>query len=517
MIFKTRRQSQVVVSLTSYPARINNLQPTLNSIFKQTRPADKIVLWLATTEFANKEADLPNYLTAMVQSGQIVIEWCKDLKPHKKYFYALQKYRTSIVITIDDDLLFEPDMIECLLASYARFPRAVSAMRTHLMEHDGDKFVPYQQFINQQNLLIGEPSMRLLATNGAGSLFPPNLLKRKYFQEKLVEDMCLYTDDLWLKAMEVLSDVMVVQPRPFNRLQRVENSQNTALWHTNVLQGRNDKDLEKIQKWADGLCGNGYFFNRIFYTNDTGSFYQKFVGHNTVLYFVPHQDDELLSMGIDICTALAKGKNVQVILCTDGAKSGIRKVLGNKGGCKWHQGKHVYDLSEEAFSKARDAEFTESCRALGVPQENIHFLPVRASDGTLDVGFTEAVIMHYLAYYGAKCTVCAIHFDNGETQHRDHKALGQAVYNLWQRGLIYKVRFFCEPYCQNEHIHFIAKSAPQECRPKLAKAIWAYSYWNPAQGRYAVGYHSVAKDFDDFERNMQMYYFKLGAQSKKLI
>ena len=36
----------------------------------------------------------------------------------------------------------------------------------------------------------------------------------------------------------------------------------------------------------------------------------------TVFYFCPHQDDELLSMGIDISYSVLQNKNVHIVLCT---------------------------------------------------------------------------------------------------------------------------------------------------------------------------------------------------------
>ena len=53
---------------------------------------------------------------------------------------------------------------------------------------------------------------------------------------------------------------------------------------------------------------------------------------NTIIYFIPHQDDELLSMGVDICDSLKKRKNVHIVLCTDGSGSSVRKRLNNGGG-----------------------------------------------------------------------------------------------------------------------------------------------------------------------------------------
>ncbi|MBR3676889.1 MAG: PIG-L family deacetylase [Alphaproteobacteria bacterium] len=508
-VLNKRKFPEVIVSFTSYPPRINYLQPMLETIFNQTRKADKVVLWLAESEFPHRESDLPPYLTELAAQSKIIIEWCKDLKPHKKYFYALQKYHDSIVITVDDDLLFPPDLIECLLASYAKFPQAISAIRTHLMEQSEAEFAPYNNFTACQNLIIGEPAMNLLATNGAGSLFPPNLLNFEYFQEKLVEDICLYTDDLWLKAIEVSSGVPVVQVRKFDSLQYIESSQDIALWHENVLQGRNDADLEKIRLWADNLYGKGYFADKVFYSQYDGGLYKQLVGRNTVLYFAPHQDDELLSMGADICASVANGKDVHVVLCTDGSMSGVWKCLNNQKSCSWHKDKHTYNLSKNDFVAARDAEFKQSCTALGVKNENIHILPNRAVDGKLSVSFAEYIIRQFLKKFGRYATVCTIYYDSGDNQHKDHKALGQAAENLWQKHLVRKVRFFVEPYhLSAEQTEFKQIKTTPNTKQKIKQAIDSYSLWKPEAGRYAVGKHSVGTDLADLAENMSSYCLK---------
>ena len=38
------------------------------------------------------------------------------------------------------------------------------------------------------------------------------------------------------------------------------------------------------------------------------SWYHKITGRKIILYFVPHQDNELLTVDIDICSATEKGK-----------------------------------------------------------------------------------------------------------------------------------------------------------------------------------------------------------------
>lgn len=234
-----------------------------------------------------------------------------------------------------------------------------------------------------------------------------------------------------------------------------------------------------------------------------------------ILYFAPHQDDELLSMGVNISTSVLSGHDVHVILCTDGSKSNSRLWLNNGETCPHHGGAHIYELSIAEFIQARDREFTDSCRALGVKPANIHIPENRGVDGSLSAEHAEKIIRHYLSVYGADAMVCTISPNNGPSQHRDHKALGKAAENLVNKGVINGVRFFVEPYhfaqiCENPRLipvePTIQKASPQ-VKEKIKKAIAAYSYWNPAELRYAVGYHSVTTEFSDFLQKINSCYF----------
>ena len=56
------QKSQLIVSLTSYPARIHMIHNVIESLINQTYNADKIILWLNPESFPSKETDLPSQL-----------------------------------------------------------------------------------------------------------------------------------------------------------------------------------------------------------------------------------------------------------------------------------------------------------------------------------------------------------------------------------------------------------------------------------------------------------------------
>ena len=236
----------------------------------------------------------------------------------------------------------------------------------------------------------------------------------------------------------------------------------------------------------------------------------------TMLYFAPHQDDELLSMGIDICNSIRKGYEVHVILCSDGSRSCVRRMLNNGKKCNKHDGIHCYELTVEEFIQTRNREFRDSCLALGVPENHIHIPEKCAVDGSVYQEDMESLMREIIADFGEAAVVCTLAPNNGPDQHKDHKTLGRAALNLMHAGVVRQVRLFVEPY----HYHQIADipefipvepcvlEASDEVKEKIRNAVGAYSLWAPDQKRYAVGYHSVGTEFNDFVNEMKCRYYE---------
>ena len=62
---------QLTLSFTSYPARIRFVPDVLSCLLKQTRPADRIVLYLSEDQFPGKEAALPEALQNAQKEKQL--------------------------------------------------------------------------------------------------------------------------------------------------------------------------------------------------------------------------------------------------------------------------------------------------------------------------------------------------------------------------------------------------------------------------------------------------------------
>ena len=264
----TQNNRRLVVSLTSYPARLGTLDQVLATIYAQTRKADEILLWLAREQFPGLEKDLPEALLALVEEKKLTVRWCDDLKPHKKYFFALQEYKQDLIVTIDDDLLYPEHMLENLYQCWLRHPKAVSAVRAHLMllTEDG-QIRPYSQWVKETDVCQDQPSMQLFATGGAGALYPPELFPAEAFDKAAVLENCLWADDLWLKAVELMADVPVVVAQPFEDLRYVPGTQEEGLYHQNEDANRNDTQLAAISAWMDAHVEPGVLVKKLTQSN----------------------------------------------------------------------------------------------------------------------------------------------------------------------------------------------------------------------------------------------------------
>jgi len=197
---------KLIVSLTSYKKRLKKIDKVLNSILNGTLVPDKIVLTL----YYNDIRFIPKYINDYLIKNKIFLLIVNiDLKSHKKYFYTMQKFPYDIIITIDDDIIYEKTTIESLYKSYLKYPNEISAKRVHLIKYKKNgESKPYKKW-HKSFKLLKIPSYNLMATTGAGALFPPNILNIYY---SLIYDIlkCITSDDIFLKYIENKLKIKVV-------------------------------------------------------------------------------------------------------------------------------------------------------------------------------------------------------------------------------------------------------------------------------------------------------------------
>jgi hypothetical protein len=199
-------QSGIIVSLTSFPARISTVHLVIKSLLQQTLLPEKILLWLSDEDFP--ERNIPVELKNLCQNGLEIVFVSDNLRSHKKYFYAFEKYADKKVITVDDDLLYAEDTLERLEQMSRKYPKAVCAnVIRGIAVKEGD-FLPYKQWKKTVLQPLAQ-SLHYVAIGYGGVLYPPHCFDREIFDTQTIKTKCFLADDLWLKANELRMNIPV--------------------------------------------------------------------------------------------------------------------------------------------------------------------------------------------------------------------------------------------------------------------------------------------------------------------
>ncbi len=238
------RREKITVSLTSYGKRLDLVHIAIKSIMAQTMKADTIVLYLAE-EDSQKEIRQEKEL---IKAGLRVVRNVKDLKPHKKYFYAMQEYPENLIITVDDDTIYDDRLLADLYTEHLKYPEAVICGRGHRMIKRNGKVAPYNLW--EGCVKSAMPEKEICATGVGGILYPCGKYREAFLDEKGIRQTSFYGDDLWLKAVELIWGISTYAIGELP-VRVIEGSQEEALYKENADNKRNNEYLAKLEVYFD--------------------------------------------------------------------------------------------------------------------------------------------------------------------------------------------------------------------------------------------------------------------------
>ncbi|SHF14052.1 N-acetylglucosaminyl deacetylase, LmbE family [Seinonella peptonophila] len=234
-----------------------------------------------------------------------------------------------------------------------------------------------------------------------------------------------------------------------------------------------------------------------------------------VVFYSPHADDETLNMGITIAEHVAAGRPTHVVLMTHGRVTGALAAINGTTASGYWKATHnpalenYSPLTAEQLAEARMHEFHNACGQLGVPAStrHVHDLDNPSSGDTLTYDEAKSVIQSYITQFPD-----ADHYTLSDHDiHPDHAACGQALRDLYNAGAIqYNVRFVISMATRNDYESKGTtipgggwKDTPTDATitQRVINACRCYAAWSPNTGAYAVGYHSVAGQFDKLLAN----------------
>ena len=237
---------RIIISITSYPPRVFNIEKMLDSVFSQSLLPDKVVLYLVESDFINHE--IPCFFEKYYGKG-LEIHWCKEnYKVHTKYFFAFQEFPNDLIITLDDDIVYSDTTVEELVSGYKLYPDCVIARRGHcILLDERNKIKPYNDWYWLGGGLEGVAAHSMFATGVGGVLYQARLLNKKIRTNIEFQKVSAYNDDIWLKYIEICSEYKVVIIKSSLNSDVVDsNEEKFGLNQQNVLNGRNDKQIQNV-------------------------------------------------------------------------------------------------------------------------------------------------------------------------------------------------------------------------------------------------------------------------------
>lgn len=237
-------QSNVLVSLTTHGVRVNRVHVVIEAILDQSvRPAG-ICLNLNREAFG--KARLPRPLKNLLSHG-VELQFCQTDQPHDKLLPSLRSNPNKVIVTVDDDVLYDPRCLERLLETSARHREAIVCDRGRQIQFlDNQTPAPYSEWRR-----IKPPAMTcshsILQTGVGGVLYPPKSLHPDVFDQTLIDKLSPFADDLWFKVMALRKGTPVaVTPNGARIGAYVSGSSAQKLEDKNVFGGENDRQFSRL-------------------------------------------------------------------------------------------------------------------------------------------------------------------------------------------------------------------------------------------------------------------------------
>jgi len=190
----------VIVSFTAIPSRFSSLHLTIKSLLKQSKLPKKILLWV--DEKSGKK--LPSKVLKL-QNDIFEIHTSPYTFSHKKLIHTLKLFPDDIVVTVDDDLIYDKYLIENLYKSHLENKDVVIGNRCREITYKNNKLLPYIKWPFRDEKGSIKEEKNLMPVGAFGILYPPHILSEIVFDMDLLQKLSPKSDDLWFKTCTLLN------------------------------------------------------------------------------------------------------------------------------------------------------------------------------------------------------------------------------------------------------------------------------------------------------------------------
>lgn len=253
-----------IVSLTTYPPRINSAWWAIESILRQTLKPHRVVLWIAKDDLAKMK--IPQSLEVLQGRGLEIRISDTNYRVATKLIPSLKEFPDANVATIDDDRCYDSGLLEMLWQRHTEFPNCIvspamkdirfSAKRggiDYLLEDttivDPSQCSPY----DQSGDVFKDPGFYIFE-GFRGVFYPCGAFTQEVFDQEAYNGLTPVADDPFFVAQAILKGTKSISlsEEPSRQLCNPEEFPNT----------------QQCGIFRDHLRANGSMLYRILYYYD---------------------------------------------------------------------------------------------------------------------------------------------------------------------------------------------------------------------------------------------------------
>ena len=225
---------KVNVCLTSIFDNVGILKATLNSLLQQTRQPDAIILclseepYLLDKGFPNRQ--LPDWLSAM----PVEILWTENTGPFRKLLPVLARlwYTDELIITVDDDTFYSPDLVETMVNAYSD---TGSCIASRCMYCGDPRTMEYENLREAK-----ECDVYNFHTGKGAVLYHPSMFSGTDVLSSNFLSLCPTGDDHWFNLWRMFNSIECVALNGYKYMYGDLTNKKMALYHNyNEMENKN--------------------------------------------------------------------------------------------------------------------------------------------------------------------------------------------------------------------------------------------------------------------------------------
>lgn len=240
----SKEECEVIVSLTSFPARIDTVWQVVECMQRQTYKPHRIILWLSKEQFSVRE-NIPQSLREREDEVFEIRLVDGDIRSHKKYYYVFQEFPNSYIFLIDDDIYYPTDLIEHTWKAHLLYPNRVICNYGFKIGNDSNgELMPYKKWKRTYHMI----SDGVFFGSGGGTLLSSSMLYKDFTDMNLSQNLTPIADDIWLNAMVNLAGIQKIL-LPNGQILPTNIEENIKLSSQNRENDQNDVQLDSVIRY----------------------------------------------------------------------------------------------------------------------------------------------------------------------------------------------------------------------------------------------------------------------------